>query len=168
MLAISNSCTFSTKKFSKKFFCRGAIKPGQAQSAPIRPPERSELHRRIPFETDRSSVRRWALSNGCAQPNPSRPDPLPLEMVGGQRVGKHRHANFFHKDFQPLCVVAVLVGEEDAGERSRSDPASLQPGTQLASAQAGIHQNRAVSGTHQKGIPGTPAGQHSHLKHAAD
>ena len=28
----------------------------------------SELHRRIPFETDRSSVRRWALSNGCAQP----------------------------------------------------------------------------------------------------
>jgi len=28
----------------------------------------SELHRRISFETDRSSVRRWALSHECAQP----------------------------------------------------------------------------------------------------
>lgn len=26
----------------------------------------SELHRRLSFETDRSSVRRWALANGCA------------------------------------------------------------------------------------------------------
>ena len=80
---------------------------------------------------------------------PPRPDPLPLEMVGGERVGEHRNAVFPHKNFQPLRVVAVLVGEKDAGERSRSDPASLQPGTQPARAQARIHQHGAVPGTHQ-------------------
>ena len=99
---------------------------------------------------------------------PARPDSRPFEMVGGERVGEHRHPVLRDEHLQALRVVAVLVGEQNAGKRFRSDPARFQAGAKPACAQARIHQHATVPGTHQQRVPRTPAGQHGHLKHAAD
>ncbi len=65
-------------------------------------------------------------SRPAGKQTPVGTDPRPLQMIGGQWIGKHRHAMLLQKDFQSPGVIAVLMGEENARERFRGQAARLE------------------------------------------
>ena len=60
----------------------------------------SELYRRLGFRTDRSSVRRWALTHGCA-----RPDTAPAPRAAVRRWQRERIGELWQMDATPHAFV---------------------------------------------------------------
>ena len=64
-------------------------------------------------------------------------------------------------------MITVLVGEEDAIELARCDPALFEAADKLARAQAAIDQEPAVIGRHERAISSAAAAEHGQCEHAS-
>jgi hypothetical protein len=64
-------------------------------------------------------------------------------------------------------MIAVLVGEEDAIELRRGDPALLEPDDDLPRAQSSINENPAMISRDKGAISGAAAAEHRQTEHGS-
>ena len=83
----------------------------------------------------------------------------------GQGIAKNRDLKFAAKHLQPADVVAMLVGEKDAIEFVRGDPAEREAENELARAQAAVDEQPAMVGRDQRAVSGASAPEHRQTKH---
>ena len=85
--------------------------------------------------------------------------------LGGERITINRDGKFPAKHFEAADVIAMLVGEEDAIELFRRDPALLEAQHELARAQSAIDQNPAMIGRDERAVSGAAAAEHRQTEH---
>ena len=67
--------------------------------------------------------------------------------------------------FEAADVIAVLVGEKNAVELVRGDPAQREPEHELARAQSAIDEQPAMIGCDERAISGAAAPEHGQTEH---
>jgi uncharacterized protein len=84
---------------------------------------------------------------------------------GGERIAIDRDLKFPAEHFETANVIAMLVGQEDAIELPRRDPALLEPQNELARAQPAIDQQPAMIGRDQRTVARAAAAEHGQGEH---